>query len=239
MTRFMTRGAALGALLAATACGGGGSDTGDSSPAEQEPTGAAPATGGDSADDTGATPAPAAPAADMIDHVPKAAGISPLGLGIATVQGLTPGSISDPATEVGPCGAALPALVLDEAAGRRYDTPAGLIVAIALPRGVEYDAHVAAAVADLTAGCTTVTAPSIEGAEFTLGPPEAVELTLTGVEGTAWLAPVTAPSPELKSATIMLASADTAVVITMEIADKLDAALVQQMAEIGAEYLTA
>jgi hypothetical protein len=228
------------ALLTLAACGGGGGsgsgnaaspDTGTSSgtaaPANTRP----PAT-------QAAGPKGVDPTA-LLARQPKAADIRPLKLGIPTVA-----AIGSMGTEVaidptGPCGAALTPPPLDAAAGRTYTTVKGEIIGVALPRDATVDAYIAGNSGDLTAGCPSHTTTDANGAELTLSAPETVDISATTADGVAWISTIEGADPPRSRITLLLPTDDAAALVTMVTPEAVDAAFVQQMADIWYTKLAA
>lgn len=240
MRRITTLHAVLGVVLATAACGGSSSDDDDQAEAADSPAATAAPAGAGDAQPTATLPPAAGPSAldakALLDRLPKAADIGPLELGIPTVA-----AIRDVAVEVGqdpkgPCGATLPLPTLDAATGRTYETVKGRIVAVALPRDEAVDAYVEANRSDLTAGCASHTTTAVDGTELTLSAPEPVDVAAAAPGAVAWISTIEQPNPG-RRATVILESSDVAVVVTMNSAEPLDAALVGQIATIWAEKL--
>ncbi len=216
--------------ITAAACGGGGGDdddgAGDGSstvetvrPTPPPPT--APA----------GTAAPAATTTDLLNQLPKAGDIGKLQLGIPAVAAVRVLSVEVPQADAGPCGTAIEPLTLEGGAGRNYDTIAGRIVAVVVPRDATVDAHLDANKADLTAGCPSYDT-TISGTATTLSAPTPVDISATTPDGVAWISTIENPAGGGQRAVIMMPTDTLLSIVFMTSPDPIDPALVQQMADV-------
>jgi hypothetical protein len=232
MARFKPHHAAIGFLFATVACGGGG---GGSTPEDGADTTQRPRATSDPNAQPAGTAAPAKGVA-LLEFLPVAGDIKPLELGIPTVQAIRDPATALSASPAGPCGAAIAAPPLTEAAGRTYESPVGIVVALALPRGPEVDAFVEGLRADLTDGCAGHSATAPDGSPLTFSSPTTA--TVTEADAFAWTSTIEDPAPPKQRATVVVQSETVAVLVHMT-GDVVDPAVAQTISTIWSEKLAA
>jgi hypothetical protein len=236
MAGAIARRAAVGLLLAATACGGGSGSGDDADGADEETESAeAPRETRPRPTAPAGTAPPLATSTDLLDRLPKAADIGPLQLGIPAVAAIRSIALEFPADPTGPCGTALTPVTLDGAAGRTYDTVSGRIVGIGIPRTPSTDTFVEENLADLTAGCASHSTTLSDGTELTLSAPEPVDISAISPEGLAWVSTIEAPTPEQYKATVVLQAADLTMIVTMVSPEPIEPTLVETIATVWTE----
>lgn len=217
--------------LAAAGCGGGGGDDDDNAAADESstvetvrptpPPPTAPA----------GTAAPAATTTELLNRLAKAGDIGKLQLGIPAVAAIRILSVEVPQDATGPCGAPIEPLTLEGGAGRTYDTNAGRIIGVIVPRDPAVDAWVEANKADLTAGCASHET-TLGGDAVTLSAPEAVDISATTPDGVAWVSTIEQPPDGGHHAVVILPTDDVVVIVTMTSPDPIDPTFVQTIADI-------
>jgi hypothetical protein len=241
MAGTIARRAAVGLLLAATACGGG-SDSGDGADGaeeEEEETTEAPRETRPRPTAPAGTAPPAATSTDLLDRLPKAGDIGPLQLGIPAVAAIRSIALEFPADPTGPCGTALTPVTLDGAAGRTYDTVSGRIVGIGIPRTPSTDTFLAENLADLTPGCPSHSTTLSDGTELTLSAPEPIDISAISSEGLAWVSTIEAPTPEQYRATVLLQATDLTTIVTLVSPEPIEPTLVEAIATVWTEAAAA